>query len=194
MAKKEVLVFIFDGYADWESAFVCAELNAASDYQVKTISLDKTPKTSMGGFRVTPDYSVDAFPEDFSMLILPGGMAWLGQGNDAVAPLVAHAVRNHIPVGAICNAVHFMAENGYLDKIRHTGNTMAYLQSTAPHYRGGENFLEEQAVCDHNIITANGSAALEFAVKIFSVLGVKDEQALGEWYAMHKKGYYKAAL
>ena len=26
--KKEVLVFIFDGYADWESAYICSELNA----------------------------------------------------------------------------------------------------------------------------------------------------------------------
>lgn len=51
MDKKEVLVFIFDGYADWESAFVCAELSTASDYVVKTVGVDKTPVMSMGGFR-----------------------------------------------------------------------------------------------------------------------------------------------
>lgn len=26
--KKEVLVFIFDGYADWESPYICCELNS----------------------------------------------------------------------------------------------------------------------------------------------------------------------
>ena len=46
--KKEVLVFIFDGYADWESAYVCAELNdPETEYIVKTLSLDKQEKISM---------------------------------------------------------------------------------------------------------------------------------------------------
>ena len=36
---------------------MCAELNSSdTDYVVRTISLDKNPKVSMGGFRVLPDY------------------------------------------------------------------------------------------------------------------------------------------
>ena len=51
--KKEVLVFIFDGYADWESSYICSELNSPeTDYIVKALSLDKDPKISMGGFRI----------------------------------------------------------------------------------------------------------------------------------------------
>ncbi|MBA9084117.1 hypothetical protein FHR92_000571 [Fontibacillus solani] len=43
--KKEVLIFIFDGYADWEPAYICSELNSTdSEYVIKTLSLDKTPK------------------------------------------------------------------------------------------------------------------------------------------------------
>ena len=35
---KQILVFIFDGYADWEPAYVCAQLNApGTGYAVKTI-------------------------------------------------------------------------------------------------------------------------------------------------------------
>ena len=50
---KQILVFIFDGYADWEPAYVCAQLNApGTGYAVKTIGLDRAPKVSMGGFRV----------------------------------------------------------------------------------------------------------------------------------------------
>ncbi|WP_411680149.1 DJ-1/PfpI family protein [Clostridium thailandense] len=75
--KKEVLVFIFDGYADWESAYICSELNGAeADYIVKTLSLDKEPKISMGGFRIIPDYSVSDYPKNFEMLLLIGGDAW----------------------------------------------------------------------------------------------------------------------
>lgn len=190
--KKEVLVFIFDGYADWEPAYVCAELNSSdSDYVVRTISLDKDPKESMGGFHVLPDYSLADHPSTFSLLILTGGNAWAEQKNNEVLPLVEYAVINNIPVGAICNAVNFMAENGFLNDIRHSGNTLDYMKSQAPHYTGDKYFLEEQAVCDSNIITANGSGTLEFAKKILSLLKVKPEHAIADWYNLNKVGFYQ---
>lgn len=59
---------------------MCAELNSSdTDYVVRTISLDKNPKVSMGGFRVLPDYVVDDYPTKFSLLILAGGNAWAEQ-------------------------------------------------------------------------------------------------------------------
>lgn len=85
--KKEILVFIFNGYADWEPAYVCAELNSSdTDYIVRTISLDKNPKVSMGGFHVLPDYSIADYPANFSLLILAGGKAWAEQKNNEVLP------------------------------------------------------------------------------------------------------------
>ena len=189
--KKEVLVFIFDGYADWESAYICAELNSPeSDYIVKTLSLDKEPKISMGGFRIIPDYSVSDYPKDFAMLLLIGGYAWMKQKNNAVKPVVAHAVKHHTPVGAICNAANFMADNGYLDTIKHSGNTLEFMKSQSPHYKGDCNFIEEQAVCDSDIITANGTASLEFAREIMLCLNVKTAPKIDEWYKMNKVGFY----
>ena len=189
--KKEVLVFIFDGYADWETAYVCTELNAPETaYTVKTIGLDREPKTSMGGFRVVPDYSVHDFPLDFSMLILPGGYAWMKQLNNAVLTIVQYAVKKQIPVGAICNAVNFMAENGFLDRIRHSGNTLEFLKLQAPHYRGEPNFITKQAVCDGGVITANGTAALEFAKEILLLMNVKSEHDVINWYNENRYGFY----
>ena len=189
--KKKVLVFIFDGYADWESAYICAELNAPdTGYEVKTISLDREPKFSMGGFRILPDYSTDDFPEDFSLLVLTGGLAWMERKNDAVLPVVDYAVKHDIPVGAICGATVFMAEHGYLDHIGHSGNTLEFTKAQAPHYRGEKNFIEKQAVCDSGIITANGSATLEVAKEIMLLLKVKPEDAVSEWYNLNKSGFY----
>lgn len=191
--KKEVLVFIFDGYADWESAYVCSELNASeTEYAIKTISLDKKPKTSMGGFCVLPGYSVDDFPADFGMLILIGGYAWMKQLNNAVLPVVEYAIKKHIPIGAICNAANFMAENGYLDQIGHSGNTLEFMKTQAPHYKGDQNFVQKQAVCDSGIITANGSASLEFAKEILLLLKVKSEFEVFKWYNENKYGFYLA--
>lgn len=191
--KKEVLVFIFDGYADWESAYVCAELNAPeTGYVIKTLSLDKDSKISMGGFRVLPDYSVADFPANFSALILLGGFAWMKQMNNAVLPVVDYAIKRHIPVGAICNAANFMAENGFLNQIRHSGNTVEFMKSQAPHYKGEKHFVEKQAVCDSNVVTANGSAPLEFAKEILLLVKAKPEAAILEWYNLHKLGYYQS--
>lgn len=191
--KKDVLVFVFDGYADWESAYVCSELNApTTDYKVKTMSLDMKPKTSMGGLCVLPDYSVDDFPADFSMLILLGGDAWIEQKNNAVLPVVRYAVKKSIPIAAICNAVNFMAEHGYLNQIKHSGNTVEYMKTHAPNYRGEHNFIERQAVCDSGIVTANGTATLEFAKEILMLLKVKPETNILKWYDEHKSGFYQA--
>jgi putative intracellular protease/amidase len=191
--KKEVLVFIFDGYADWESAYVCSELNGQeTGYAIKTISLDKQPKTSMGGFRVLPDYSVDDFPVEFCMLILIGGYAWMEQRNNAVLPVVEYAIQKRIPIGAICNAANFMAENGYLDQIGHSGNTLEFMKAQAPHYQGDQKFVRKQAVCDSGIITANGTASLEFAKEILLLLKGKPEFEVLKWYNENKYGFYPA--
>ena len=191
--KKEVLVFIFDGYADWESAYICSELNAPeTEYAVKTLSLDKEPKISMGGFQVLPDYSVADFPADFGMLILIGGYAWMKQLNNAVLPVVEYAIKSQIPVGAICNATNFLAENGYLNQIKHSGNTLEFMKAQAPHYRGEQHFVEKQAVCASNVVTANGSASLEFAKEILMLMKAKPETAVLEWYNLNKFGHYRS--
>jgi putative intracellular protease/amidase len=190
--KKEILVFIFDGYADWESAYICSELNGSeTDYIVKTLSLDKESKISMGGFRIIPDYTVSDYPQKFEMLLLIGGHAWMEQKNNAIQPVVEYAIKHHILVAAICNATNFMAEKGYLDNIRHSGNTLEYMKSQAPHYKGDSNFIEEQAVCDSAIITANGTASLEFAREIMLYLNVKPVEKIEEWYVFYKLGFYQ---
>ncbi len=189
--KKEVLVFIFDGYADWEGAHICSELNTPeTDYIIKTISLDKTPKISMGGFRIIPDYSINDFPKKFEILLLIGGYTWIEQKNNGIKPVVEYAVQNNIPVGAICSAVNFMAENGYLDHIRHTGNTLEFMKSQAPHYKGECYFSKEQAVCDSNIITANDTASLEFAREVMLYLNVKTVEEIDKWYKFNKLGMF----
>lgn len=188
--KKEILTFIFNGYADWESAYVCTMLNyEKTDYSVKTISFDKEPKVSMGGFHVVPDYSINDYPEDFAMLLLIGGNAWMEKKNDDVKPLVDYAVQHNIPVAAICGATSFMGEHGYLDEVKHTSNTLDFLKQYCPHYKGEKNYIEKQAVNDNNIITANGTAALEFAREILVELKAEPVEQIKEWYEFHKRGF-----
>lgn len=189
--KNDILVYVFDDYADWEPAYVCAELNRQdSPFQIKTIGLDKEPKRSMGGFRVIPDYDLMDYPKEFKLLIIPGGDSWLAGKNTEILPVVDYAVRHHIPIAAICAATNVLAENGYLDHVKHTGNTLEWMKEQAPHYRGEAFYVEEQAISDGGIVTANGTAALEFAREIFFLLDVKTPQEIEEWYHFTKVGFY----
>jgi hypothetical protein len=83
-----------------------------------------------------------------------------------------------------------MAENGYLDQIKHSGNTLEFMRAQAPHYKGDQKFVQKQAVCDSGIITANGSASLEFAKEILLLLKVKSEVEVFKWYNENKYGFY----
>ena len=190
--QKEVLVFISDGYADWESAYICAELNKpGTGFTVKTLALDKSPKRSMGGFTVLPDYSVEDCPQDFRLLILVGGTSWLGNANGAILPVLDRCRERKIPIAAICDACTFLAAHGFLDDQAHTGNSLAYIREHAPSYRGAAYFEERQAVAADGLITANGTSAVEFAREILRRLGVMDEAQLETWYRMFKIGYYE---
>ncbi|MBP2658038.1 MAG: thiamine biosynthesis protein ThiJ [Firmicutes bacterium] len=114
------------------------------------------------------------------------------QLNNAVMSVVEYAIKRQIPVGAICNAANFMAENGYLNQIKHSGNTLEFMKDQAPNYRGDKHFVEEQAVCDSNVVTANGSASLEFAKAVSLLLKAKPETAVLEWYNLNKSGHYRS--
>lgn len=191
--KKEILVFISENYADWEGAYVCSELNKAeTNFVIRTLAVSNTPVKSMGGVTVIPDYTVNELPASFEMLILIGGTSWSKGKNESVQPVVDLCVNMKIPVAAICDACTFLADKGYLDCIEHTGNSSAYLEEFAPHYKGRKHFIEKQAVSASGFITANGTAAVEFAKEILKYLEVMQQDRLENWYQKFKVGFYKA--
>ncbi|MBD2871299.1 type 1 glutamine amidotransferase family protein [Paenibacillus arenilitoris] len=193
---KQVLVFLTDGFADWEASYVSAELNnPQSGYEVKTIAVDLEPKTSMGGFKVLPDYAAGGeewTKLDVAMLIVPGGTNWSDPVNLPAKEVIASCLDRQAGVAAICDATTFLGRHGFLERHKHTGNMLANLKQGAPEYRGEANYVEAQAVADGPLITANGSAAVEFSKLILEKLGVYEGEALEEWYGIFKKGYLGA--
>ncbi len=80
-----------------------------------------------------------------------------------------------------------------MDNHKHTGNMLANLKNRAPSYKGDHHYIEAQSVSDGNLITANGSAAVEFSRHILEKLGVLEGDKLEEWYSIFKKGYLPSA-
>lgn len=190
---KDVFIFITDGYADWEASYVSAELNKPdTGYQVKTIAINKEPKRSMGGFNVLPDYSIqdDYNRLNIAMLVIPGGTGWRDEKNHQARVIVDYCVGKAIPVAAICDATTFLGMNGFLENNKHTSNTLPYLKEGAPNYRGDAYYVDAQSVWDDNLITANGTGAIEFTKHILEKLNVYTAKELTEWYEIFKKGYF----
>jgi putative intracellular protease/amidase len=195
---KEVLFVILDQYADWEAASVAAAINdghgaGGNAFCVKTVSASKEPVRSIGGFATIPDYDLASVPDDFAALLLIGGNTWRTETAKKVAPLVKKAVEQKLPVGAICDATVFLGMNGFLNGVRHTSNTLDSLKEAAKdNYTGEKLYIEEQAVSDGNIITANGTAFLEFGREVLQALRVYPQAEIDEWYGFYKYGYYEA--
>ncbi|SNZ15614.1 DJ-1/PfpI family protein [Terribacillus aidingensis] len=189
--KKTVLIFLTEQYADWEASYAAAELQAPhSAYTVKTATLDGQPVASIGGFKVLPDYSLEEVKsyENFYMLILPGGNTWREDATVPVKELLAHCAANAIPIAAICDATVFLGRYGFLDKTPHTSNSLEYLQEGAPAYQGENLYVHSQAVRGDNLVTANGTAPLEFAREILKLLAVREDEKIDGWYRFFKEG------
>ena len=193
---KTVLLALLEQFADWEAAYVSTAVHMLGQgkFVVKTVSLSKEPVTSIGGIRVVPDYTVGSASKDYDALLLIGGLCWREERAQQMIPLVEHCVKRGKVLGGICDAAAFLASIGVLDSVKHTGNRLSALQEwKGTKYKGAENYQARQAVFDRNIITANGSAPLEFAREVLSALHVAEETMIEDWYVLHKLGYYNTS-
>lgn len=197
MKVQEILFVVLEQYADWEAASIAAALNEDPEqgekkYIVKTVSLDGEPVTSIGGFKVLPDYSVDTVPKDFAGLILIGGNSWRKEESRKVIELVDKAQQQDAVVGAICDATVFLGMNGKLNSTQHTSNHLVKLKEAAgSDYTGEQNYREQQAVRDGKLVTANGSAYLDFGREVLYALDASSDEEIEEWYSFFKLGYHE---
>lgn len=196
--KKTVLFLLLNEYADWEGAFLATSLNmgVAPDSETKFVSRTVAPALeevhSIGGFRVLPDYSFQNMPSDYAALILLGGMQWDSPEAEQVVPLVQKALEQGKIVGAICNAASFMAKHGFLNEVKHTGNTVEQLKLWGgARYTNEAGYVEAQAVGDRNIVTANGTGYLEFTRELLLLLQVDTVERIHAFYDFSKNGLYR---
>ena len=193
MQKKEVLLLLTDHWADWEAAYAITGINMSENYEVKTIAVDKEPKLSIGGIRAAVDYTLADYTnfDHLAMVILTGGFTWTESPYDNIADFVRKAHGAGIPVAAICGATIFLGRHGFLNHIKHTGDDEAYFNDMLEDedsYGGHSHFVVAQAVNDGGFITANETAALEFAREICRTLKTAPEDEIDEWYEKYKNG------
>ena len=197
--KKEVLFLLLDDFADWEGAFLTTGLNTGltmagggTPYVSRTLTPTQKQVRSIGGLVVTVDYTAATMPEDYAALILVGGMQWQSEEAQRVVPIVEAALARGVLVGAICNAAAFLAAHGFLNGVRHTGNTVEMLREWGgANYTGADLYEERQAVRGGNIVTANGTGYLEFTRECLLWLHADTDEVIEASYQFNKHGLYR---
>lgn len=195
--SNEVLYLLLPDYAAHEAVYI-TEAVASDEYALKenpkyinkVVAPTLEPVESIGGFRTIPDYSFDTMPDDYAALVLIGGFGWSTPIADRVVPIVRQAIEKSRIVAAICNAASFMAKHGFLNTVKHTGNGLEQLKLwSGGNYTNPDGYIHAQAVNDKNIVTANGSATLEFAKELLSLLENDAPERIEMYYQFNKQGF-----
>ncbi|MCX5605427.1 glutamine amidotransferase [Streptomyces phaeochromogenes] len=181
--RKPVHLAVYDTLADWETGHTTAYL-ARGGYEIRTVGASLAPVRSVGGLRIQPDVTLDDLrPEDSSLLILPGADLW--DTGDDLAPFARKArefLDADVPVAAICGGTAGLAREGLLDDRAHTSAVSFYLAATG--YKGGERYVDTDAVTDGRLITAGPTEPVAFAREVFGLLGVYEGEVLDAWYRL----------
>ncbi len=195
--NNEILYILLPDYAAHEAVYI-SQAVASDDFAMKenpkyvnkVVAPTLEPVKSIGGFRTLPDYSFETMPNDYAALVLIGGFGWSTPVAERVVPIVRQAIEKGKIVGAICNAASFMAKCGFLNAVKHTGNGLEQLKLWGgTHYTNPDGYIHTQAVSDNNIVTANGSATLEFAKELLSLLENDTPERIEMYYQFNKKGF-----
>ena len=188
---ENVYIFLFDGFSDWEIAYLTPELKKSKKIVLKYFTIDGLEIISAGGFRITPDLSIKELnPAKISVLILPGGAAWEEKSIKGIDSLVETLNSEKRIIAAICGATTYLGQKGYLDEVKHTSNALEYLQYIAPNYKGKKGYQSDFSVTGENIVTANGIAPIEFAREIFRKINLNSERDIEKWFQLFKNGIW----
>lgn len=161
MKRRICAAFIFEGFQDHQVSAALACLNSdGGDWSLETFSVRGASVTSATGFKVAPQASLEYMqPEDFDVLLLPGGARWEKGDNLEIFPLLV-AVAGCLPLVAIGEAVLGLADLGLLDDIPHTGCRPGYIRRFCPEYMGAAFFRQRPCVSARKIITIDGAGLL----------------------------------
>lgn len=194
MEQRTVHLYVLDTMADWEPGYAVAGIHqpmyqaVPGRYTVRTVGPSRDPVRTMGGVSIVPDLALEELrPRDSAMLILPGAMTWDRGEHTAAAEKAGELLDAGVPVAAICGATAGLARAGVLDRRRHTSNAVEYL-AHVPEYAGHAHYVEERAVLDGDLVTAGGTAPVDFARRIFERLELYTPEVLDAWYRLYADG------
>lgn len=143
----------------------------------------------MGNISANIDFCICDY-KNFSntaIVVLPGGLSWEENDYDYIAIFLQAAIQNNTPIAAICGAATFLCKHGFLNHVKHTGDSLKLFQRQTG-YCAQSLYVPAQVVVDGSFITANETAAVAFAYEIFKHLKVDSDAEMATWYDNFQNG------
>lgn len=184
--KKAVFV-LRNEWADWEPAYLASQLNQSDLWNTEFAS-DVPGPVSIGGLKVETSTNLYNLSEQSDLLVLIGGNSW-DTDDVRLTNVIGQRLEAGKKTAAICGAVDFLARGGLLSHFKHTGNAQ-YLWNDFPRYVNQGDFVEQQVIRDRNLVTANGTAPLEFANLTLKMVGLADDDSINRTTDLYRMGYY----
>lgn len=188
----KILVFIYDEMADFEITFVTHLLGADLGKEIVTIGYEDKLIRSKSGIVYKPIKLVkDVLKEDAEGLIIPGG--WNGEIRPELIELIQNLNEKGKLLGAICAGPRFLAKAGVLDSVKYTTSIVSWTESHAQQFMESDpfprhNFILDRVIRDRNIITAQGTAFIDFAIEVADWFGAFDGEEDKNEFAKIIKG------
>jgi putative intracellular protease/amidase len=181
MRNWRCAAFIFDGFSDHELALAVDLLNRTGNVILETFSTKGRTAISRSGLRTIPHTSLPYMsPDDFDVLLLPGGDQWEKGDNLEIFPLILSTAGRKFMI-AISEATLALADLGLLNDIPHTGIHPAHMGRLCPEYKGVSWYRWQPYANAGTIITVNGAALTQTGQ---GMLGLFD--TLQKIYANHE--------
>lgn len=169
----KLLFFVYDGFAEFEIMILGAGM-FGDGHQITTFTVgdDLAPVTSGGGFLYQPHIRLaDVNPAEYDALIIPGGEIAPFLQDELLLETVRRFQAEDKVIGAICAGPALLANAGILEGRRYSTSLHP---EEKPELIAGfdwQNKLDQDVSVDGKIVTAVGSAYVDFAVEIIEKLG-----------------------
>ena len=167
----KILIFMFEGMADYEVTFISHLLHADAGKEIMTIAYTDDAVEGQSGIHYQPQYTVkEVLKEDVEGLILCGG--WNNDIRLELVELIQRIHKERKLLAGICSAGTVMlAKAGVLDYMTYTTPISKWSAEEALFYNMDdpfprENYVSKRLVRDRHVITAQGIAFVDFALEI----------------------------
>lgn len=186
----KVLCFIYNEMADFELTLPTHFVGLYAEKEIVPIAYEMKVIRSKPGMCYYPMATVKEALEykDVEGLIIPGG--WNDEQREELTELINRINDEGKLLAAICAGPQYLARAGVLNGRKYTTtlteNVIKERAVEDPFPR--DTFITEKVVRDGNIITAVGSAFVDFATEILDLYGIFENEEEKKEIAEHYKG------
>ncbi|MED0991055.1 DJ-1/PfpI family protein [Bacillus nitratireducens] len=176
---KKALIFLFDGFAEFE-VNVASLFLKSKEFEIITATVDGKAVTGEGGFLCQPHVSIEHIEVvDYEVFIVPGGHIFHHLENEQLLSIVSELHKQNKWIAGICAGTALLHAAGVLN-MKKFSTSLTSDEEQLAHLHEWKYKQKKDVTVDGKVITAVGSAYVEFAAEIMKQLNLFNEDEVNE--------------